>query len=432
VWLKLRGVEAESESGSRHAARPSRAGKGFALASSFARGSAGYWFDAHRRAVAEARHWRLRATAIGEPRLRAFALQTHERKGESLEAMAVFAAFVGPDARADLVRAVVAYQVAFDYIDTVTEAVADPIPLGRGLNAALVDALQTEPPLGGYWGSWDGADDGGYLLELVETVRRSVHALPGFPSVAGVARAFAERIVAYQSLNHGDGAGSFEAFGEWGRSQVAPDTDLYWWEAAAAGGSTLPVFALLSAATRPGLGEAEVRRLARAYDPWVSALGTLLDSLVDDQQDADHGHHSLVSYYRSPEEAASRLARIAGTALELIGGLPDWPQHQLILAGMAGFFHSSPQARSSAARLGTTLVRDGMGGLAWPMTAVFFARRLARAAGEGRPALARRTLGGRGSDEGDGPAARPDPASDGSASDGYAPDGRAPDPAGVD
>ena len=41
----------------------------------------------------------------------------------------------------------------------------------------------------------------------------------------------------------------------------------------------------------------DAREIDRAYFPWIGALHTLLDSLVDRHEDRESGRPSLLSYY---------------------------------------------------------------------------------------------------------------------------------------
>ena len=81
----------------------------------------------------------------------------------------------------------------------------------------------------------------------------------------------------FQSLSLGSN-GELES---WARRQTATDNGLEWWETAAAAGSSLGVHALIAAAASPMLDEQDVAAIEAAYFPWIGALHSLLDSLVD-------------------------------------------------------------------------------------------------------------------------------------------------------
>jgi len=329
------------------------------------------------------RRWRGRALQIPDPGLRCAALDAQHTKRDGVEAAAAFAAFAPPGTRMHVVHAIVAFQVCLDYIDTLGELPSDqPIVNGQTLNQALVLTFEPGVSHPDYYAFHGGADDAGYLEDLVDACRTAVAALPSFAAIATPARRALSQIVSYQSLNHGDADGSYDAFTDWARSQSAPGAGLRWWEVGAAAGSQLSVLALIAAAADPTTRAERAAALEGAYFPWIGALSTLLDSLIDHRSDKLEGQRSLIDHYSSPRETADRLQMMASEALRAIRPLPDAENHTLILAAMAAFFHSTPQAAAPDVGLATHAVLDTMGGIAKPALMVFKARR----------ALARRSL----------------------------------------
>jgi len=43
--------------------------------------------------------------------------------------------------------------------------------------------------------------------------------------------------------------------------------------------------------------DADIARVYNAYFPWISAVTTMLDSYVDEAEDATSGDHAYVTYY---------------------------------------------------------------------------------------------------------------------------------------
>ena len=166
--------------------------------------NARYWSTVAPLVRAQLARWERRAAAIPDPRLRTPALAQAARRalqraerGDAGDARAA-----GTAARA-ATRAIVALQVMYDYLDVLTEQpLADPTRGARRLFTALLDALTLEragrrgsaraagrrartpdrrgrAPAGGlepqagedYYRYIPEADDGGYLGELVRTVR---------------------------------------------------------------------------------------------------------------------------------------------------------------------------------------------------------------------------------------------------------------------
>ena len=75
----------------------------------------------------------------------------------------------------------------------------------------------------------------------------------------------------------------------------------------------MAVFALIAAASR-GLLPGEAPNIEHAYFPWIGALHTLLDSLIDRPEDLASGQHSLVAHYSSAQATAERMRFITQEA----------------------------------------------------------------------------------------------------------------------
>lgn len=347
-----------------------------ALGSAFVGAARRYWLSVFPCVCREARNWRLRAGEIPDPALRKLAFDAQRTKRENLDGVAAFAAFVPPAHRESVVRALTAYQVAFDYVDTVSEQPnTDPVANGRHLNQALHTALEPGAVHLDYYAHHRQHDDGGYLENLIDACRVAIDTLPSCATVAEPARLATTRVITYQSLNHGDGDGSHDAFARWARAETILSTGLRWWETGAAAGSPLPVLALIAAAANPNIQPDEAAAIESTYFPWVASLSTLLDSLVDRDEDTTDGQRNLIDYYSSPQETASRLQLIATEALRRTRALAGGEHHTMILAAMASFFHCARRESSPDIRLATQGIIDTLGDLATPSTLILKARR---------------------------------------------------------
>jgi tetraprenyl-beta-curcumene synthase len=345
----------------------------------FTRAARRYWLSVFPSFLYELRRWQSRARQIEDPVLRQLALDAQRAKRRSLEGAVAFAAFVPRSAQRTVVTALATYQVIFDYLDTLAEQPnVDPIRNGRQLNQALLSALDPGGTRFDYYAHHCRGGDRGYLDALIDACRAALFKLPSYAAVLAPVRRAAERIVTYQSLNHGDANRSHDAFERWADATTQPATGLRWWETGAAAGSSLGVLALISATADPTLTERDTEALDDAYYPWIGALHTLLDSLVDRKEDATvPGQRSLLDYYNSPAETAARLEMIARQAVRRATRLPHARSHAMILAAMASLYLSEPQASTPDARMAKQRVLSAIGGLAAPSMAVLKARRAA-------------------------------------------------------
>jgi tetraprenyl-beta-curcumene synthase len=349
-----------------------------ALASAFASAASRYWLGVFPLVGRELRHWRERARQIPDPVLRRLALITQNTERGNLEGAAAFAVLVPRAHRERVVRAVVAFQATYDYVDTLAEQPsAHPVANGRQLHLALLTALDPHGDHPDYYEHFFDSRDNGYMRNLVDTCRFAFGALPSHASVAESALRATRRMVAYQSLNHGAHGDTRHALARWAAGLTPADTGLRWWEMAAGAASSLTVFALIAAAAQPTLSVGEAAATERAYFPWIGALHVLLDSLIDRHDDIEAGQHCLIDHYVSAEETASRLSTIAARAMRATELLPKSVQHATILAAMASFYLSAPATSTPGAFLAGQRVLETMGTLATPTMAVLRARRTA-------------------------------------------------------
>jgi len=334
-----------------------------ALALTFTAAAARYWLSVYPHVLREARHWRGRAEAIPDAALRRLALSTQRQERGNLEGAAAFAVLAPRPQRARVVRAVVAFQAIYDYVDTLAEQPsADPAENGRQLHRALLSALdpdtgqpdpgqpntiRLETGRSDYYVHSLHKEDGGYLGELIDACRRAFGALPSHASLMVPAQDAVQRIVVFQGLAH-DGEDDLQdgwrEFSAWADAQTPQGSGLLWWETAAGAASSLLVFALIAAAAQPSVSEEDTSAITRAYFPWIGALHLLLDSLIDKADDIRGGRYSLVDHYASPRELAVRLKAISAEAMRASQALPNGRQHGLILVAMASFYLSQPQA----------------------------------------------------------------------------------------
>jgi tetraprenyl-beta-curcumene synthase len=345
-----------------------------ALGSAFAGAARRYWLGVFPRVCAERRRREARAQQIPDELLQRVVLDAL-RKWGNIEGATAFAAFVPARRRDAAARAMACFQAAYNYLDTLTELPsADPARNGELLHSALLVALDPEARHPDYYERHHLHEDGGYLADTVDECRAALAELPSYAAVAPAARRAAERIVAFQSCNTGEVQGDHVALERWARAHTPRGSGLRWWEVAASGGSSLGIYALIAAAAQPHVQEAEVAAIERAYFPWIGALHSLLDNLVDIAEDYATGQRSLVGCYASSLDAGTRMRLLAERALASAEDLPAGHGHVLVLAAMASFYLCTPEASAPAARPVAQAVLDALGEPARLSMLVFRAR----------------------------------------------------------
>lgn len=347
----------------------------------FARAAPTYWCAIHPQVRAEVARLRGRAAAIPDAELRAIAANVLESKRVNIDGAAAFAAFAPAPRRAAVARAQIAFQAIYDYLDVVTEQ-PHPTPMARsrGLHRALLAALHPGPgDPASPRREWEMLlDDGGYLADAVARCRAAIAELPSFESVRPSVERLTERIVEYQSLNVEESAASRAALAAWADASTPAGSGLHWWEVAASAGSSLGLFALLALAARRDVATAEALAIESAYFPWVGALHSLLDSLVDLDEDLSAGQHSLVSNYGGEAQLAAGLSRLVLESRTRTASLPRAGGHAAIVASMVSIYLAEAQARRPHAARARRAVLAASGNLVAPALAVMHARRVLR------------------------------------------------------
>jgi len=325
----------------------------------------------------ELRRWSRQAEAIDEPVLRELALAKLQHEALVAEGAAAFGLLTTRAHRSDVVRAVVAYEVLYDVVDAIGELPSpDPLAHNRAVHAALLDALAPSTPCRFRLQLRRAADDGEpcYLTLLVRACREALGRLPAHRLTLPALERFATRAAEAQSLNHaGIQRGNHAALARWAAAQRAPGT--VWWEVAAAAGDPLGIFALLAAAGDPATRRRDVAAIERAYFPTIGALVWLMESLVDQREDARSGNHSYVAHYDSPHDAARRLTTLALRAGRAAEALPRGSSHVVLLTGVASLYLSDPRACAHEAAEAAAAIHEALG---WPVRLLLWVLRLRR------------------------------------------------------
>jgi tetraprenyl-beta-curcumene synthase len=350
-----------------------------------------YWMCVSRQVHRQMRHWEARAQAIADPELRALALEKLHAEGLNAEAAAMAATIAPRAGRRHAVRAIVALELLYDYLDGLSERPhADPLGEGERLYAAFLDALDhragpstgrraaidSRAPAAGNQDTLD-ADD--YLQELGQAVRDALAQLPASEAVAPFARQCAARGAQAQIRMHATPVLGSAQLGEWARGE-AQNSGLQWREfAAGAACSVLALHALIAAAADPRTTPAEAQAIEAAY-LFTGAMVTLLDGLVDHERDAAAGELSYAGLYEDPALLAQALAYAAREASRRSRELHNGAHHLMTLAAAAAYWYSTPGARDAHARPALEELRRELRGLLFVPLLTMRAWRASRAA----------------------------------------------------
>ncbi len=355
-----------------------------------------YWSTVAPVVRTQLARWERAAHAIPDPELRALALGKLRDERFNAEVAATLGTLAPRAHRARVVEAIVALQILYDYVDVLSEQSATataPSIDGRQFLQALTDAVAVDIEAGrtldlgddrdpdtddprDYYRDRPRSDDGGYLQALVEIVRTALARLPNAATIAAVAADSARRCAEAQILNH-DASRSGIAQLRRAATAQASGTGLGWQEyLAGATASVLAIGALIAIAADPATTRVDAEELDALYLS-IGAL-TMLDSLVDHEEDIAAGQLGYVQYYAEPEELASGLATLARDAVQRARVLPDGAHHIVTLVGIVAYYASAPAANTEFARPLTAPVRRELRPLLTPTLALMRGWRLAK------------------------------------------------------
>jgi tetraprenyl-beta-curcumene synthase len=290
--------------------------------------------------------WQRRAQAIGEQRLREIALSKLADERLNAEGAGMLAVLAPRAQRSTAVRATIALQVLYDYLDGVSESAAGAQEGEQGglyepfIYAFTADGARRRD-------EHESAADG-YAEELADTVTEALTSLPGAQRVAGVLAAGAKRCAQAQLHAHAIPHAGVEQARAWAleRSEGA----LAWQETlAGAAASVVSLHAVLGAASDGRTTTRQAEALDRLYLS-ISAVTTLLDSIVDRESDESAREAGFTSLYESEGALAEGLARAARQALADTTKIPHGAFHLSMLAGIIGYYATAQGAQSEYAR----------------------------------------------------------------------------------
>jgi tetraprenyl-beta-curcumene synthase len=244
-----------------------------------------------------------------------------------------------------LLRALVSYEVALEYLDNANERSAEAgVGNGRQLHAALRDAVSAARPHADYYRHSDSRDDTGLLTALVATCREALGMLVSYRVIAPF---LADETARTQvlALNHDPcPTRRDEKLRGWAAENAEIMPTARWFERAGAATGSLNVHALIALAADPIATAEDASRTLTVYRP-LSLLATMLDSYADQVSDREDGGHSYIDHYGSRDRFAEETSRWLRETTCATLSLRQGSRHAVIAACMIALYLSSETAR---------------------------------------------------------------------------------------
>jgi tetraprenyl-beta-curcumene synthase len=295
----------------------------------------------------ELHRWQEHIKTAGDQELCCQGLASIEKKKFHCLGGSVYTLMEG--AHEETLSFIVAFQTISDYLDNLCDrAGCLDAEAFRQLHLAFTDALEPDEPLKDYYALYPYKDDAGYLQSLVMECRRVLEKLPSYDIIKMSVLRLASLYCDLQTYKHTHHHLREKHLSDWFAGHTDKYPELYWWEFAAATGSTLGIFALIAAAGRQNLNPAEAAQISSSYFPWICGLHILLDYFIDQEEDIQGGDLNFVSYYPDQEICRQRLLLFQTNALKEAAALPDPLFHTTVVKGLPAFYLSDPKVREQS------------------------------------------------------------------------------------
>lgn len=282
------------------------------------------------------------AEAMPDDRLREQALASIDGKSYHVAGACILATFLPADAARAYIAIVAPLETIYDYLDNLCDRHPEVDPTAYPvLHRAIADALDPDANPGDYYANGPAGDDGGYLRALVEQTQRGLAALPHHEELLPYFRESALLYSQMQTFSHYPSPERELACVRWYEEHRDRFKALDWHEFACAAGSQFQVYAPLFVAFdgSPGLAGLAYD----AYFPYVSSLHVMLDSFIDQSEDAAHGELSFTAVYDGARRLRERVAFLAESGRRGFAGLPRPERHRFVLRIMTLFYLTHPK-----------------------------------------------------------------------------------------
>lgn len=292
----------------------------------------------------ELEDWERLARAIPCPELRTQALNSIAGKRFHCQGGSIFSIYA-PAQKSVLLRFIVALQTISDYLDNLSDRVPGAQEKSlRTLHQAMLAAVDVAEPLAPWYKDFPHQNDGGYLDALVQVCREMLARLDGYHDVRREMRRLMELYTDLQVYKHLEVQVRTEKLVYWFERCKDSQTDVFWWEFAAACGSTLGVFMLAAMAAAGPVLPQEISQMLSCYFPWLCGLHILLDYFIDLDEDQDFNDLNFVDFYPTDLAAEKGLLRFLAETLSRVQQLPRPAFHFTVCIGLLALYLSDPKA----------------------------------------------------------------------------------------
>ncbi len=305
--------------------------------------------------------WKKRAEEIPNQELKEQALASIAHKTFHCEGGSIMA-LTALEQRRAAIKFIVAYQTISDYLDNLCDRSTSLDPRDfAALHDSMRDALTVGAQPQAYYRFRKDQDDGGYLVELMQTCQSVLRDLPNYDMIQPFLFELCQYYCELQIHKHVRQDEREDRLIGWyeGHKSILPE--MGWHEFSACSGSTLGIFCLVSYALRSDFEERHADMIRKGYFPYIQGLHILLDYFIDQDEDREGGDLNFCFYYANNEELGDRLIHFLQEADKHTHDLPDRKFHQLINRGLLGVYLSDRKVneQKEVRRLSKKMMKQG-------------------------------------------------------------------------
>jgi tetraprenyl-beta-curcumene synthase len=283
-------------------------------------------------------YWKERARQIPDLELRTQAIASIDSKRFHCQGGAVYAILAAKNQKA-AIRFIVAYQTISDYLDNLCDRSTslDPVDF-RLLHQAMEDALSPMNKVKNYYELRNEQDDGGYLADLVRTCQQIIEETPTYHDIKPILLELESMYADLQVHKHVHVEERVPRLTAWYEENKWKTPTLAWYEFAAASGSTLGIFCLVSYALGGRMSGELAREIYDGYFPYMQGLHILLDYFIDQHEDEQEGDLNFCSFYSSKEQMNLRFHYFIEQTAQHIQLLPNKKFHEMVQQGLVALY----------------------------------------------------------------------------------------------
>jgi len=305
----------------------------------------------------ELNQWTKIAASIPDKELRTQALASLDKKAFHCYGGSIYA-LLAKDKWKEAIRFIVAYQTISDYLDNLCDRSTslDPEDFTM-LHKSMNEALRPTAAKSNYYSMRKDQQESVFLNELVSVCQETMKSIASYDLNQHLLQLNA-MYCSLQIHKHVIVSDRLPRLESWYEAECK-EPGLQWQEFAAASGSTLGIFCLVSYALDEKNSTVLNQAIYNAYFPNIQGLHIMLDYYIDQHEDEVEGDLNFCNYYLNYKEMEERICSFIVNSFKEANQLPDPHFHQMMVKGLIGLYLSDPKTKQLSCNMKTRWLNIG-------------------------------------------------------------------------